>query len=287
VEFDADVVMMDYFVPIGPGSGPSTFALIKKNGTMYVFGNDGGFRYTHMIEKVSVAESLRSNPNPLEPPTTSTPQPSGSSSLLSTGSITGIVVGVIVVLAGIVVLLVKRYRIRRRSKINKTTLSTGDRDQSGSAEDDNSSYSLKKLSYNGGPNSFYLEGKYPDSCDSESRTTSTDMLPMAPITPVPEHLQVQMKMLQEQMREVQERIQAATQFSNHPRPSVVRTVSYDQEPTALKISQLHSTTTATPASRAGHRRLTSSAPPAGSAEDDDMYSPSAPAYSSINAQPAL
>ncbi|KAF9128637.1 hypothetical protein BGX30_014264 [Mortierella sp. GBA39] len=52
VEFDADVIEMKYFVPIGPGSGASTFGLIKKYNGMLAFGNDDDFRYTHLIKDV-------------------------------------------------------------------------------------------------------------------------------------------------------------------------------------------------------------------------------------------
>ncbi|KAG0270378.1 hypothetical protein BGZ96_006308, partial [Linnemannia gamsii] len=52
VWFDADVIDMEYFVPIGPdyevtsispGEEASVFGLIRKQGTMYAFGNDNTF----------------------------------------------------------------------------------------------------------------------------------------------------------------------------------------------------------------------------------------------------
>ncbi|KAF9537642.1 hypothetical protein EC957_007849 [Mortierella hygrophila] len=78
VQFNADVVNMVYFVPIGTGSGASTFALIRKYKEIYAFDNVNGFRYTHLVKVVNVTD----------PPT-----PESSSSPLSAGGIWGIAVG--------------------------------------------------------------------------------------------------------------------------------------------------------------------------------------------------
>jgi hypothetical protein len=196
VEFDADVINMEYFVPIGPGSGASTFALIRKEGTMYAFGNDGGFRYTHMIDSVNVAYPIRSNPNPSL----------GSSSRLSTGGIVGIVAGAVVIMAGIVFLLVRSYRIRRSKDDNSTAGAAEKEATISSGEENDISICSEKVGDNDGPNYPYLEGKYADNSNPEWQSGSTDMLPMAPITPVPEHLQAELEMLQEKMRVLQERI---------------------------------------------------------------------------------
>lgn len=93
--FDADVINMDFFTFIGDGSGSgaSTFALLKKEGTMYGFGNDGGLRYTHMIDKVNVTETYGINPNPPPPP--AEPKPT----ILSKQGIIGIVCGALVLAA--------------------------------------------------------------------------------------------------------------------------------------------------------------------------------------------
>jgi hypothetical protein len=195
---------MEYFVPIGPGSGASTFALIRKEGSMYAFGNDGGFRYTHMIDSVKVAYTIRSNPNPSL----------GSSSRLSTGGIVGIVAGAVVILAGIVFLLVRSYLIRRNKSENSAT-GVAEKEPTISVEKDDSNICSQKVGDNDGPNYLCLEGKYADSSNTEWRTGSTDMLPMVPITTVPEHLQAELEILQEKMRVVQGRIQAA-RFSSHP-----------------------------------------------------------------------
>ncbi|KAG9069783.1 hypothetical protein KI688_009108, partial [Linnemannia hyalina] len=77
VQFNADVVNMDYFVPIGTRPGASTFALIRRHKEIYAFGNDNGFRYTHLIKAVNVTDPVRSNPNP---PSLPQPTPESSSS---------------------------------------------------------------------------------------------------------------------------------------------------------------------------------------------------------------
>ncbi|KAG0274841.1 hypothetical protein BGZ97_010432, partial [Linnemannia gamsii] len=66
--FTNEIAYMDFFVPLGDGTGPTSFALMKKFSTMYVFGNDNGFRYTHMINKVNISDPVGINPNPNPPP---------------------------------------------------------------------------------------------------------------------------------------------------------------------------------------------------------------------------
>ncbi|KAK3830444.1 MAG: hypothetical protein JOS17DRAFT_746404 [Linnemannia elongata] len=218
VEFNADVINMDYFVPIGPGSGASTFALIRRYKEMYAFGNDNGFRYTHLIKAVNVTDPVRSNPNP-PPLPQSTPESSSSllsSSALSAGGISGITVGVIMVLSGVVFLLVRRYR-SRRSRDN-TINTTAHRNQSLPDEDDDISISSEKMADDSGPNYSYIEGKYPDSSYAEGQAGSANILPMAPITPIPEHMQEELRILQKKMRVVQEQIRATAQASSQGLP---------------------------------------------------------------------
>ncbi|KAK3830445.1 MAG: hypothetical protein JOS17DRAFT_160792 [Linnemannia elongata] len=268
--FDADITYMDFFVPIGNNTGTSTFGLLKKAGTMYAFGNDNGFRYTHLIDKVNVTNSLGVDPNP--PPM---PAPSPSS-LLTTGAIVGIVVGVVAVFAGTVLLVVRMNR-KRRNKVNSTRAAV-DKDDSTAAEDDNNIASSIKSGDDSGPNYLYLEGKHP-----YWRPSSTESLPLASMTTVPEHLQERLRVLQEQMRAVQAQAQATTQFSSHPRPNVVTTVSSEKEQSPT--SDQDSATTATPSSRRGPRGPTALVPATGLTESMEMYAPSAPAYLGDIAQP--
>ncbi|KAK3830447.1 MAG: hypothetical protein JOS17DRAFT_746408 [Linnemannia elongata] len=249
VEFDADVINMDYFVPIGPGSGASTFALIRRYKEMYAFGNDNGFRYTHLIKAVNVTDPVRSNPNPPPLPRL-TPE---SSSALSAGGISGITVGVIMVIAGVVFLLVRRYR-NHRSKDN-TINTTADRDQSISDEDDDISISSEKFADDSRPDYPYIEGKYPDSRYAEGQTGSTDILPMAPISPIPEHMQEELEALQEKMRAVQEQIRA-TQSQGTVDPMLSR----------LYQKQSVSTASGVPESEPGSVTITTPGTPTGSSE---------------------
>jgi hypothetical protein len=277
---------MDYFVPIGPDTGTgyisigagSTFGLIRKEGTMFAFGNDNKFIYTHLLNKVDVTNPIRSNPNLLP----QTPPSSESPSSLSTGGILGIAAGVVVVLIGVLLLLIRRRR-SRRDKDNKNVAfnETADKEPSATAKDDDGiSISSEKVGDNDGPNYLYLEGKYADNSNPEWRSGSTDMLPMAPITPVPEHLRDELKELQEQMRALQDQIRLS-QFSSHPRPNVVTTVSSEKEPApSATIEQYPGATTLT--KEPSERRVYALA--AGSSESLDLYAPSAPAYSSATVQ---
>ncbi|KAK3830463.1 MAG: hypothetical protein JOS17DRAFT_161082 [Linnemannia elongata] len=240
VEFDGDVIDMDYFVPIGPGSGASTFALMRKYKELYAFGNDNGLRYTHLIKAVNVTDPIRSNaiPPPLPRPT---PE-SSSSSVLPAVGISGIAIGVIVVIAGVLFLIVKRYRNHRK------------RDNAGN----------------------YAEGQ----------RGSTETLPMAPITPIPEHMQEELRVLQEKMRVVQEQIRA-TQFSGLG-PNVVTDVSKTTESSASGVPQSEpgsGSTTAT-ATLKGSLGSIPDVAPNGSPGSTDLCSSSAPAYPSDCIQPS-
>ncbi|KAG0280578.1 hypothetical protein BGZ96_001518 [Linnemannia gamsii] len=262
---------MEYFVPIGPGSGASTFALIRKEGTMYAFGNDGGFQYMHMIDKVNVTDSIRSNPNPSL----------SSSSPLSTGAIIGIVVGAIIVLVGIVFIFFRRYQIRR-NKDDNSAIDIVEEETTISAEEDHISICSKKIGDNDGPNYLYLEGKFAQSNSNlDWQTGSTDMLPMAPITPVPERLLDQLEILQEKMRAVQGRIQV-TQLSTHLPSDVVTTVSCEDELAMSDVTDLHVEGSATMPREPCEPTIFG--PPAGSAQIADLHNPSAPTYISVMPQ---
>lgn len=211
---------MDLFTPIGNGTDLWSYALIKKKGTMYAFGSDNGLRYTHMVNPVSVTNPFGIDPNVLP---TGTPVPV-SSELLSTGLIVGIVAGVVVILAGVVFLWVRRRRMRKNK--DDSTKIDDEKNQLASTDDDDKSVTSKMTGDLRRRNYSYLEGKYPDSIYREWQPGSTDMLPLAPITPIPEHLQEQMDALQEQMRQVQAEILAA-ELSSHSQPSVSMTISYE------------------------------------------------------------
>ncbi|KAG0065135.1 hypothetical protein BGZ89_008578 [Linnemannia elongata] len=139
--FYVNITSMDYFVPIGNYTGSSTIGLFKKEDTMYTFGNDNGSWYTHLVDDVNITNSLGVDPNP--------PLASPSSPLLSTGAIVGIVVGVVVVLAGTVFLLLRMIR-KSKNKVNITTAAVV-KDDSATAEDGDKNASFRNL-----PESTYL-----------------------------------------------------------------------------------------------------------------------------------
>ncbi|KAG9069779.1 hypothetical protein KI688_009104 [Linnemannia hyalina] len=206
VEFDADVIEMEYFVPIGPRSGASTFGLIKKYNDMFAFDNDDDLRYTHLIKDIKVSDTSTSNLYPVLP---SDPPSEGQHYRQEASS----------------GLLLERNK-------DIIAISILDKEKIASDEDNNSSISSKKIGDEGdGPTPLFLEGKYPDSSHRERRAPSyTDNLPMAPTTPVPERLQDQLKELQAEMQALQDRTSQTTQFSSHPRPNFVTTISYDRAP---------------------------------------------------------
>ncbi|KAF9332124.1 hypothetical protein BGZ91_011829 [Linnemannia elongata] len=154
----------DFFVPLGDGTSPTSFALMKHYDTMYVFGNDNGYRYTHEINKVNITDPVGINPNPTKPSTGT----SSSQSDSSAGAIVGAIFGV-----GFLP---------------------------------------------GGPSYYSPPGQYPAVTTSPSgQPAPTTIMPMAPITPVPQQHQT-----------YQDQIQAL-QFSSHPRPTFVTTAAEEHE----------------------------------------------------------
>lgn len=279
--FDADVINMDFFTFIGGGSGEgaSTFALLKKEGTMYGFGNDGGLRYTHMIDKVNVTETYGINPNPPPPP--AAPKPT----ILSKGGIVGIVCGALV-LAALTFFLGRRTSGRSRKKDDdEVAESDADKSQPSQPLDDNKDDPRAQGPKDGAI--FYdLEGKYlVSSYPERPRTSSTEILPMAPTNPVPQYIQEQFQTLHDQMRVLQEQLHAS-QFSNHPRPSFVTSASYVGEPAALAPNgskQQHADeATEKPTTKGSDPwQPTHLIPPARPVDSKVMPSPSAPAYASV------
>ncbi|KAF9295654.1 hypothetical protein BGZ88_001724 [Linnemannia elongata] len=274
--FDADVINMDFFTFIGDGIGnsSSTFALFKKEGIMYGFGNRAGLRYTHTIDKVNVTETYGTNPNPPPPPAAPTP------TILSKGGIVGIVFGA-VALAALAFFLGRRTSSRSKKKVaDELAESDAEKSQpSQTLDDDKDDPQIQEPK--DGANSYDLEGKYlVSSHPDRSRTSSTEILPMASIAPVPQYIQEQFQALHDQMRILQEQFYSS-QFSNHPRPTYVTTASYVGEPAAAEPndSKQQYAEVATDDSAPGQPiQLT---PPPRPVDSKGMPSPSAPAYANV------
>lgn len=271
IEFDGDVVNLDYFVALGSGSRRTGFALSQWNKTMSFLYDAGDTMDQLGGGSFYVTDHLR------------TPD-SSPSSAPSAGGISGTVVGVIVVISGVFLLIVMRCWIRR-SKDSITTTTTAE-NQSVPDEDDDISVSSKKMGYDSEPN--YIEGKYSDASYAEGQTGSIDILPMAPITPIPEHMQEELRVLQERMRVLQDQIRA-TQFSSHPRPNVVTTVSNIAASTASGApeSAPGSGNITTPGARTGSPESIPNVPSNRLSESMDLGYSSAPAYSSVINQASL
>ncbi|OAQ23502.1 hypothetical protein K457DRAFT_36528 [Linnemannia elongata AG-77] len=279
--FDADVVNMDSFTPMGNSTDFWSYALIKKKGAMYTFGNDNGFRYTRMVNSVSVADPFGVDPNVIMTRIIS----SISSAPLSTGLIIGIIAGVVFILAGVVFLLVRRGNMHKNKDDNTKTDDA--RDQFASADDDDKSVTSKTTDDISRRNYSYLEGKYPCSIYRDRQPGSTDILLMAPITPIPEHLLEQLEVLQEQMRQVQAEIRAA-QISSQSQPDDSTSISYEGKPTLPSpiIPERDTRSSLENAKRTRPWQLISPAPPTHSGQIKVMHSPSAPAFSILGAQPS-
>ncbi|KAF9154160.1 hypothetical protein BG015_001736 [Linnemannia schmuckeri] len=208
--FNGEVIDMDIFTPIGDGSGDgaSTFALFKKEGTMYAFGNYSGSQETRIIDKISVTESYGTNPNPPPPPV----QPS-EPTILSTRGIVGIVVGVLV-LAALTFLLGRRTSGRSKNKNKEAIKVDANLSQHNQPLGNNKKHPETQGSKDAA-NVHDIEGKYLDTAYPESQTGSTEILPMAPITPIHQYIQEQLQALHDQKRVLQDQLQAL-QSSNHP-----------------------------------------------------------------------
>ncbi|KAF9147806.1 hypothetical protein BG015_010499 [Linnemannia schmuckeri] len=274
--FDSDVINMDFFTPIGDEMGLGvSFALLKKEGTMYVFGNDGGTRYTHMISKVNVTETYGVNPNPPPPP--AAPKPT----ILSTGGIVGIVVGALF-LAALTFLLGRRTSSRSRNKDDEAADSEANKSQADQPRGDDKDQPQEQ-GQKDGANFYAFEGKYLVPTYPEGpRSSSTEILPMAPITPAPQHIQEQFHALHNQMQLLQDQLNAS-QFSSHPRPNFVTSASYIGESITPAVSkERHAEATEKPTTKfSAPWQPTQLIPPACLVDSKGMPSPSAPAYASV------
>ncbi|KAK3808807.1 MAG: hypothetical protein JOS17DRAFT_545002, partial [Linnemannia elongata] len=211
--FTNSAVNMDFFVPLGDGTSPTSFALMKQYGTMYVFGNDNGARYTHEINKVNITDPVGINPNPSS-------SSSGSSSSQDDSSSAGVVIGAIVgvvLLGGVIVWLA---RIGKTANAAKATTATADKPLPPFPPLSNTNYHAnhQQQGQTGGPSHYNPPGQYPAVIAYPlGQPAPTTILPMAPITPVPQQHQT----YQDQMQTLQ--------FSSHPRPNFV-TTAYSTEP---------------------------------------------------------
>ncbi|KAK3819388.1 MAG: hypothetical protein JOS17DRAFT_756330 [Linnemannia elongata] len=204
--FTSDITSMEYFVPLGDGTSPTTFALARRFHSMYVFGNDNGFIYTHEIDKVSITDPVGINPNPKKPST-------GSSS--SPGAIIGAIFGVVVV-GGLIIWFARR---RNRTKTANATAAAADKPFPPFPPLNNNNYAYpQQPGQNGGPNYYNPTGQNSTATTYPTgQVAPTTILPMAPITSVSQQHQT----FQDQMQ--------ALQFSSHPRPNFVTTAAYSGE----------------------------------------------------------
>ncbi|KAF9285895.1 hypothetical protein BGZ88_009354 [Linnemannia elongata] len=206
----------DFFVPLGDGTSPTSFALMKHYDTMYVFGNDNGYRYTHEINKVNITDPVGINPNPTKPST-------GSSSSQGDSSSAGAIVGAIVGVGFLVGLIVWYARRGETAKAAKATTTAGDKPIQSFPPLNNMNNDVhpQQPDQPGGPSYYNPPGQYPAVTTSPSgQPAPTTIMPMAPITPVPQQHQT-----------YQDQIQAL-QFSSHPRPTFVTTAADEHETAA-------------------------------------------------------
>ncbi|OAQ23504.1 hypothetical protein K457DRAFT_208683 [Linnemannia elongata AG-77] len=275
-QFDADVINMDFITFIGDGIGnsTSTFALLKKEGIMYGFGNNDGIRYTRAIDKINVTETYGINPNPPPPPAAPTP------TILSRGGIIGIVFGAIA-LAALTFFMGRRTSSRSKNK-DADEIAESDAEKSHSSQtldDDKDDPQIQEPK--DGANFYDLEGKYLiSSHPDQSRTSSTEILPMASIAPVPQYIQEQFQALHDQIRILQEQFYSS-QFSNHPRPTYVTTASYVGEPAAAEPSDPKQQYAEVAIDDSAPGQPIQFTPPPRRVDSTGMPSPSAPAYDNV------
>ncbi|OAQ23500.1 hypothetical protein K457DRAFT_142703 [Linnemannia elongata AG-77] len=254
----ATLIDMDFFVPIGDWRelGPSAFALVKNQGTIYAcgIGNYKGFRYNHTASQVIVAESYGIDLNPPPPP--AAPEPI----ILSTGRIIGIVVGTLV-LAVCTFLLGRRTSDWSRKKKVKNKVFKANTNKSQSSRTlSNTNDDPQAQGQGNGTNYSHLEGKCSDSTYPERRRGSTYIPSFESTSIMPPYVQEQFKALQDQIRILQEQI-LARRLSSNPRPDLITTAdSYSNEPATSTASDQDPEVTATPIPRTPTVEAATSAP---------------------------
>ncbi|KAF9083147.1 hypothetical protein BGX23_011743 [Mortierella sp. AD031] len=270
--FTKELYDMDFFTPIGGGPGQVSFVLTQKYKSMYAFGIDyTGWIFADEVSKIKVNDTVGTDPNP-----TPTPSSSDSGSSDSTGVIIGVLAGVLF-LGGILVYFLKKISKNTQSD-NKPAVP---KPNPVLTQGNNYAYAQQPgyLGQNGGPNYYNPAGQYPATTYPLGQPAPTTILPMAPITPVPQH-----QTFQQQMQ--------GLQFSSHPRPNFV-TTAYGGEPdpaTAPSNVPAPYTSTTGAAWQPTPWQPTPFVPPARPASTVGVpssiagHSPSATAYSSVTAQ---
>ncbi|KAG0258208.1 hypothetical protein BGZ95_005026 [Linnemannia exigua] len=230
--FTLDITYMKPFVPIGTGTGQSSFALARTSTSsilsqtsykLHAFGKDtAGSRFLQSVPNIDVIDPVGINPNPSSSPPVSGGGGGGvgGSSSSSSGAIAGAVAGV----AALTVLVVFLVLLRRYNN-NRATIIEAESDKN------KTTYTVITSNYvpplppgqNGGPGYYSLPGQHPAAPFPEGEPASDTILPMAPITSLTPQ---QHQTLQEQMQ--------ALQFSTHPRPNFV-TASSGGEPATTNI----------------------------------------------------
>ncbi|KAG0065137.1 hypothetical protein BGZ89_008580 [Linnemannia elongata] len=202
---------MDFFVPLGDGTSPTSFALMKQNGLMYVFGNDNGARYTREINKVNITDSVGIDPNPGNPSSDSASSEGDSPSM---GVVIGAVVGV-VLLGGLILWLTRRARTADTAKATTTAV---DKPVPPFPPLNTTNHYVYPQQPGQTGGHYYPSGQYPAATTYPlGQSVPTTILPMAPITPVPQHHQTYLDQIQ------------ALQLSTHPRPSFAITAAGEHE----------------------------------------------------------
>ncbi|KAG0280576.1 hypothetical protein BGZ96_001516 [Linnemannia gamsii] len=222
--FTSEITYMDYFVPLGDGTGLTSFVLMQQYGKLKVFANDKGFRYTETVDKASITDPVGENPNP-NSPSGGSGSGSGSGFLgddssSSTGAIIGAILGVLFVVA-LIAWFVKRTH---GTKIIYAPSTAAHNPFPEFPPVNNYAYP-QQLGSDGGPVYHDPSGQDPAPSYPLRQNTPTTLLPMAPITPVPPQ---QLQSMQDQMQ--------ALQFSSHPRPNFVTTAHGEESEASNTIS---------------------------------------------------
>ncbi|KAF9092843.1 hypothetical protein BGX23_003876 [Mortierella sp. AD031] len=274
VNFTKDIIYGDFLIPIGGGPGQASFSLMQKNMNMYAFGKDyTGWMFADQISRVNVTDTVGINPNP---------RPSSSSSDSDSSSGAGVIVGTIAGIVFVGGLLV--WFIRRNNNTNKDSAKPAVGNNHPAFTQVNNYTYAQQPGPNGGPNYYnpsaqYPAGQYPGTYPTTTyplgQNAPTTILPMAPISsmPQPQTFQGQMQGLQ---------------FSSHPRPNFV-TTAYGSEPQTPNTMSGATGTVGAPWQPVPWQP-TPFVPPTRPINSEDLpspsasHSPGATAFSSVTAQ---